>query len=201
MILKRNNMFRFYFVLTLVWSSLLIADGRDDWQQPEKIMESVGIKEGMVIGEAGVGSGYFNFKLLKRVGESGTIYANDIDDDVLEEMAEKCSERGIRNIKTIKGEIEDPLFPTNELDMIIMMMAFHDFTKPTKWLGNAEKSLKPGAPLVIIDRDPDKYGGRHNHFYTKEKMQEAVAKSNFKLVKIETFLERDNIYVFKLSQK
>lgn len=201
MIFNRTHMGRFNFALCLLMSSLVFADDRDDWQQPEKIMDTVGITEGMVIGEAGAGSGYFTFKLSERVGENGIIYANDIDKDGLDKIKEKCSEIGIENTKTIKGKVDDPLFPIVEPDMIIMMMAFHDFTKPTEWLENAEKSLKPGAPLVIIDRDPDKYGGRSSHFYTKEKMLEPVMKSNFKLVKIETFLERDNIYIFRLPQK
>ncbi len=200
MIYKRSRMLR-YFIISLIFSSLAFAEKRDKWQQPEKIMDVVGIQEGMVIGEAGAGSGYFTFKLSKRVGENGIIYANDIDDDGLDDIKEKCRKQEIANIKTMKGKTDDPLFPEVELDMIIMMLAFHDFTKPTQWLKNAEKRLKPGAPLVIIDRDPDKYGGRHSHFYTEEKMLETVGKSNFELVKIETFLERDNIYIFRLPQK
>ena len=32
---------------------------RDSWQQPDKIMDAVGITAGMTIGEAGAGYGYF----------------------------------------------------------------------------------------------------------------------------------------------
>lgn len=41
-------------------------------------MDVIGVKAGMVIGEAGAGRGYFTFKLAKRVGDTGIIYANDI---------------------------------------------------------------------------------------------------------------------------
>ena len=51
---------------------------RDSWQQPEMVMDTLGIKSGMIIGEAGAGRGYFTFKLAERVGETGKIYANDI---------------------------------------------------------------------------------------------------------------------------
>ena len=83
--------------------------------------------------------------------------------------------------------------------MVIMMMAFHNFSGPVAWLKNLAPSLKRIAPLVIVDRDPDKYGGGYNHFMTKEKLLAIVALSNFELEKIETFLERDNIYIFTLD--
>lgn len=41
-------------------------------------MDTVGIRQGLVIGEAGAGSGYFTFKLAQRVAQNGKIYANDI---------------------------------------------------------------------------------------------------------------------------
>lgn len=41
------------------------------WAQPEKVMDAVGVKEGMVIGEAGAGKGYLTFYLAKRVGPNG----------------------------------------------------------------------------------------------------------------------------------
>ena len=51
---------------------------RDKRMQPQRIMDSLRVKEGTIIGEAGAGEGYFTFCLSKRVGETGKIYANDI---------------------------------------------------------------------------------------------------------------------------
>ncbi|MCK7514984.1 MAG: hypothetical protein MZV70_70565 [Desulfobacterales bacterium] len=56
---------------------------RDKIEQPDKVMEATGVKPGMVIGEVGAGRGYFTFWLAKGVGESGKIYANDIDGSAL----------------------------------------------------------------------------------------------------------------------
>lgn len=46
-------------------------DSRDRRMPPEKIMNAIGLKEGMIVGEAGAGDGYFTFKMIKRVGKSG----------------------------------------------------------------------------------------------------------------------------------
>lgn len=191
-------------ILSLIIAAVLTVCGqdsnRDSWQQPEKIMDVVGIKPGMVIGEAGAGDGYFTFYLSKRVGESGKIYANDIKQDVLKEIEERCKKDSIRNVVTIVGEVADPLFPEGELDMVIMMRAFHDFEKPVEWMKNVIPGLKPGAPLVIIDPDPEKSGHGRSHFWTKEKILSTMEETDFDLVRIETFLEKDNIYIYKLKK-
>jgi ubiquinone/menaquinone biosynthesis C-methylase UbiE len=200
---------RAYRILLLVifefgayFSPLLAQDekSRDLWQKPESIMDSVGVRAGMVIGEAGAGEGYLTFKLAKRVGETGQIYANDIEEKVLKTIQRKAKERGVQNITTVLGEIENPLFPAGQLDMVIMILAFHDFTRPTEWLQNVVPSLKSGAPLVIIDRDPERWGHSASHFLTSPALLKRVAAADcFEHVKTMTFLPRDNIYIFRVK--
>lgn len=168
---------------------------RDSWQQPERIMDTLDIKAGMVIGEAGAGEGYFTFKLANRVGEQGKIYANDIDEKKLKKIEERCKEENIHNITIILGKTEDPLFPKVELDMAIMVYVFHHLEKPVAFLKNIKPSLKSSAPLVIIERDPDKFNDRSGHFLPKEEVIQAIKKANFDLTNMKTFLPRDNIFI------
>ena len=190
----------FFALLALMLPHLTLAQSdRDSWQQPIKIMDVVGIKPGMVIGEAGAGDGYFTFFLSERVGESGHVYANDIVKSKLRSIERQCDRDSITNITTILGEPDDPLFPNNKLDMVVMMRVFHHIMEPETWMKNVIPSMKPGASVVIIDQDPDKTGRRRDHFMTREQVLDAMAETDFKLDRIETFLERDNIYVFSLK--
>ncbi|MHC1705408.1 MAG: class I SAM-dependent methyltransferase [Tenuifilaceae bacterium] len=130
---------------------------RDRIEKPDEIIEYIGIKPGMKIGEAGAGRGYFTFHLSKKVEKEGIIYANDISERDLLGLAFYAKEFGIdSNIVTILGKVDDPLFPVNDLDMIVIYKSFHDFEKKTEWLINAKKYLKQSGRLVIIDRyNPD----------------------------------------------
>jgi ubiquinone/menaquinone biosynthesis C-methylase UbiE len=188
---------RIAFVAYLAGSSVLLADYRDKYHQPEKVMELVGVKPGMVIGEVGAGKGYFTFKLSGRVGQSGKIYANDIDRSVLRAVRERCERDGVANIETILGEVEDPLFPEDALDMVFIVNAFHDLVRPVALLNNLTASLKPGARIVILDRDPAKYRDSHGHFLTKEEVLERIEESDFELDRVETFLPQHNIYIIR----
>jgi len=173
---------------------------RDKKMQPERIMDSLRVKAGKIIGEAGAGEGYFTFWLSKRVGDTGKIYANDIKKNVLEKIETRCREERITNIETVVGKVADPLFPVDSLEMVVMMIAFHDFTMPVKWLKNAKKYMKTDGQLVIIDRDPDRWGQGHDHFLTKKEVLKHSKKAGVEMVKIFTFLERDNIYVFDIRK-
>ena len=198
---KSHKAFRIILCLLLLYVSIFpLQRSRDYWLKPEKVMDVIGVKPGMIIGEAGAGRGYFTFKLSHRVGDSGRVYANDIKEKVLQVIRDRCKREGITNITTILGEVEDPLFPTGKLDMVIMVMAFHDFEKPVEWLENVKPSMKPEATLVIIEKDLDRWGKGRNHFMTKNEILETVAKADFELVRIETFLARDNIYIFRQKQ-
>ncbi len=106
------------WVILAVSASAVPAAARDDAArdaelQPERVMDAIGIRPGMVVGEAGAGRGYFTFKLARRVGETGKVYANDIDNDALAHVRERCRDESVRNIETVLGEVADPPFPAH----------------------------------------------------------------------------------------
>jgi ubiquinone/menaquinone biosynthesis C-methylase UbiE len=191
------------FVLFLLCSLSLISfqstDSRDRRHQPDKVMDTAGVKPGMIIGEVGAGYGYFTFKLAERVGESGKIYANDIAAGALRGLQRRCEREEITNIETILGKVDDPLLPQGELDMVFIVNAFHDFEKPVALLNNLAVSLKPKATVVILDRDPAKFSDPSGHFLTKEEVLQRIKESVFELVRIETFLTQHNIYIIRLE--
>lgn len=186
-------------ILILISSCGLSQSSRDARVQPEKLMDAIGVKPGMVIGEAGAGEGYFTFKLSHRVGETGRVYANDIVPRVLKVIEGRSQREGISNITTVLGEVEDPLFPKGALDMVFMIAAFHDFERKVEWLKNVQPCLKPGGTLVIVEWDPEKTGRSSGHLMTKDEILETVKKSGFKLDRIETFLPNHNIYIYRLD--
>ena len=190
------------FILILSLISCFLLPGlnhaqsqRDKWQQPERILDSLHIKPGMVIGEAGAGEGYFTFKLSNRIGPSGKVYANDIDSEKLETLKKHIEHDSITNITPLLGKIDDPCFPDSSLDMVIMVYVIHHLKKPIPFFENIKPDLKTGAAVVIVERDPDKHGGRNGHFLPKEEVQKILIENQYTIEKIMTFLPRDNIYI------
>ena len=170
---------------------------RETWQPPEQIMDSIGVKPGMIIGEAGAGRGYFTFPLAKRVGEKGKVYANDISKSSLDEIQTISTRENLKNIITILGETEDPLFPKKDQDMIIMVYVLHMLEKPNEFMENLKKYMSSETQLVIIERNSNTDRAHYPSFMSIKQVLEMLEKTNYKLVRKMTFLPKDNIYIYK----
>ena len=174
--------------------------GREEWQPPEEIMDAIGVKPGMVIGEPGAGSGYMTFYLAERVGDKGKVYANDISRGALDELSSRAKKEGVENIEIVMGEVEDPVFPVNDLDMIIMVYVLHMLDKPMEFMDNVKKYMTPDTPLVIIERNTHNERAHPPSFMTNREILETLQETGYVLERTETFLPKDTIYIFRLEK-
>lgn len=168
-------------------------------QPPDKVMDAVGVKAGMTIGEVGAGRGRYTVHLAVRVGPSGKVYANDIDADGLAHIRERCQKDGLANVETILGRPDDPLFPAGKLDLIFMVLTYHHLRQPVDMLKAMAPSLKPGATVVVVDPDPVKDHDRGPESTSKEEIERDAAEAGYELVRVETFLPRDNIFILRVK--
>jgi len=187
------------FVLVL-FSSSYGQTSREEWQPPDKIMDAIGVKPGMVIGEPGAGRGYMTFYLAERVGKKGKVYANDISRSALDEIVSRAKEEGVKNIEIVMGELEDPAFPVNDLDMVIMVYVLHMLDKPIEFMENVKKYMGPETPLVIIERNTHNDRAHAPSFMSNKQILDTLAETDYVLERTETFLARDTIYIYKLRK-
>jgi len=166
-----------------VYAVRTTAVARQGWHLDiDAAMDAVGVAPGMFVGEAGAGDGYFTLPMSRRVGPSGAVYANDISRRALDSLAANARREGLSNIQTVEGAVDDPRFPRRDLDLIVIVHAFHDFSQPVEWLVNARKYLRPGGAIAIIDRDPSQ--GAESHFWTRERILGHAASAGFEMTKL-----------------
>ncbi len=177
-------------------------------QPPEKVMDAIGVKPGMTIGEIGAGHGRYTVHLARRVGHKGKVFANDIDKNALSILRERCQRENIVNVETIVGKEDDPLFPKKSLDMAFMVWVFHGLDKPGPLFRNLKFGLKGGASFVIVDPidseiDMEReFVGEEidpNRPTIKERIEKAAGEAGFEIIQIETFLPKDYIFILKVK--
>ncbi|MBM3967554.1 MAG: methyltransferase domain-containing protein, partial [Planctomycetes bacterium] len=61
-------------------------------ENPEEMLEQLGIKPGIVVCDMGCGDGYYTIELAKRVGPTGKVYAVDIQPEMLQELSRRCEQ-------------------------------------------------------------------------------------------------------------
>jgi len=166
--------------------------------QPEKLMDAIGLKEGMTIADIGAGRGRMTVFFSLRVGIKGNVYANDIDKDALTYLEHRCQSNNMTNVKTFPGKVDNPMLPSGEVDIAFMVSTYHHLDKPVEMMRNTIPCLKKDGVLVIVERDPVKTGQTGSESTSQEKLKGDAQKAGFEIVKVNSeLLERDNIYFLK----
>ena len=161
----------------------------------DKAMDAIGVAPGMVIGEAGAGEGYFTLPMARRVGPTGIVYANDISTRALRELEQRGTREGLANVRTVVGGVDDPLFPQRDLQLVVVVHAFHDFSHPVEWLVNLKAYLRPDATVAIIDLDPAQ--GAEPHFWPRDRIERHAAEAGYELTKAVDDISSHLILVFR----
>jgi ubiquinone/menaquinone biosynthesis C-methylase UbiE len=164
----------------------------------ERAMDAAGVAPGMVVGEAGAGDGYFTLPMARRVGAAGAVYANDISRRALDSLASNARREKLDNIHPVVGDVDDPRFPRHDLELVVIVHAFHDFSQPVEWLKNATKYLRPGAAVAIIDRDPDQ--GAEGHFWPRDRIVRYAEQAGYEPVKVVDTISRHLIIVIRPTE-
>lgn len=129
-----------------------LADpARDQSIRPGQLLSEIGLKPGMSVADVGTGIGYMLPFLSKRVGETGRVYAEDIEDDFLSMARQTAENQGLKNVTFVKGTTTDPKLPESALDIILVLDSYHHFDYPEKMLAAIHKSLRPDGKLVIVE--------------------------------------------------
>jgi ubiquinone/menaquinone biosynthesis C-methylase UbiE len=132
-------------------ASWLDRPEREMEEDPEALLESLGIQEGMTVADIGAGSGYFSFRLARRVGAGGRVLAVDIQDEMLQIIRRRASRRNIGNVEPIRGTIQDPGLSPESVDLALMVDVYHEFSHPWEMIQGIHRALKPGGRLVLVE--------------------------------------------------
>lgn len=134
---------------------LLEGPDRDDWQQPDRLMDALQIGDGSVVADLGAGGGWFTIRLARRVGPNGRVYAEDVQPQMIEAISRRVAREGLRNVKPTLGTPTDPLLPASSVDAVLIVDAYHEVEQPVKLLRNIAKALKPDGRIGIVNFTKD----------------------------------------------
>jgi SAM-dependent methyltransferase len=172
--------------------SIFESPGRDERLQINRVMDILGIKVGKNVADIGAGSGWFTVRAAKRVGESGTVYAVDINPEAVTYIDGRVQKEKIGNVKTILSPADDPKLPANAVDCVLMLKTYHEIAKPVTLLENLRAALRPGAKVGVIDRN----GNGEDHGVAREVVIREAKLAGYRLVDTYDFVKGDKMDYF-----
>ncbi len=119
--------------------------------RPDSIIRTLGIKPGDRVADIGTGTGMLLPHLSRAVSPGGVVYAEDIFPDFLERSRDRALKQNLENIVFVLGDEKNPRLPPGEIDVAIILDAYHHFEFPKAMLDNLRAALKPEGRIAIVD--------------------------------------------------
>jgi len=91
------------------WMKTLDSSDRIQGLKIAEVVDALGLAPGQVAADIGAGTGAFTLPLARAVRPGGTALAVEVDQQLLEHLAETAIEQGVANVVTVHGEFDDPL--------------------------------------------------------------------------------------------
>lgn len=140
---------------------LLETPDRAVWQKPDQIMDALKIADGATVADIGAGSGFFTIRLARRVGPNGRVYAEDIQQPMLEAVKRRVTREGLQNVQTLLGTANNPNLPRGVLDAVLVVDTYQEVEDPeerVRFLRNLAETLKPNGRIGIVNYKPGRGG-------------------------------------------
>jgi precorrin-6B methylase 2 len=177
----------------------LWREERQDEEEPDLALRLLKIKKGSSVADIGAGSGYMTIRLAKIVGAEGMVYANDLQQGMLDLLQVNLGKAKVKNVTPILGTYDDPRLPPASVDLVLMVDVYHEFSEPQKMLQRLREAMKPDARLVLLEyraEDPA-VPILPAHKMTVAQARLEVEHEGFKLADVKEDLPRQHILIFQ----
>jgi arsenite methyltransferase len=174
---------------------------RDEWQQPQRVMDVLNIRPGDQVADLGSGGGYFTFKFAEAVGPAGKVYAVDIDRDMVDLIAKRARQENASNVDVILARPDDPLLPQAGVDLIFSSNTYHHIENRVAYFSNLRKYVRPDGRVAIIDFDRRAWlEGLLRHYTPSEFLKREMEQAGYSLQQELEFLDRQSFLIFTIKQ-
>jgi cyclopropane fatty-acyl-phospholipid synthase-like methyltransferase len=160
------------------------SPGREERLQINRVMDILAIAPGKKVADIGAGSGWFTVRAATRVGDTGTVYAVDINLEAVRYIESRIRKENLHNVKPILGKPDDPLLPST-VDAVLLLKTYHEVAQPITLLRNLRSSLAPGARVGVIDRN----GNGENHGVAREVVIREATEAGYRLLEQDDFVK------------
>jgi ubiquinone/menaquinone biosynthesis C-methylase UbiE len=130
------------------------AEGRRDRVgEADRVFTLLALAPDTRVADIGAGAGYYTTRLARRLGPGATVYAQDIQQKILDTLRARLARERIGGVTLVLGEPDDPKLPPASVDVALLSHMYHEVARPYDFLFNLYPALALGARVAIIDSD------------------------------------------------
>lgn len=170
---------------------------REAEEKGSLLLEALEFKATDVVADIGAGSGYFTFKIAPFVPQGG-VKAVDIQQEMLDIMAEKQKQNGFENVEFVLGTEDHPKLSAESVDLVLIVDVYHEFAYPREMMKGIVTALSPNARVVLVEyrgEDPD-VPIKPLHKMTAAQVEKEMQAVGLRLIENKTMLPRQHCLIF-----
>ncbi len=121
---------------------------------PKEVIKQLNLEQAMIVADLGCGTGFLAFEAAKQVGIDGIVYAVDIQDHIISVIESGKKLYGLRNIRTIKANLEIPGntgIEDESADFVFLATILYQVEKKENVVVEAKRIVKPEGKILIFD--------------------------------------------------
>ncbi len=183
-------------------AGILLQEGRELLEHPDQIVDRMELSDGDIVADVGCGPGYYSLRLAERIAPSGVVFAVDIQQGMLDQLEDRMTTAGVRNVYPVLGDFTDPYLPEGKVDWILLVDAYHEFGEPEAMLEKMRASLAPGGRVALLEyraeQDPATLGFPipRDHKMSIDEVMGEWETAGFELIELLEFLPAQHYFIF-----
>jgi len=167
-------------------------------EEPDTALDVMKIARGSTVADIGAGSGFMTMRLATRVGPEGTVYANDIQPEMLQILKGRIDRAHVTNVVLVQGAVDNPKLPASTMDLELMVDVYHELSQPQEMLRGLRTALKPDGRLVLLEyrKEDPSIPIKPDHKMSVREAKIEVEAEGFALARVDESLPRQHILIF-----
>ncbi len=173
---------------------------RDEWQQPDRVVQALAIQPGQRVADIGAGGGYFTFRFARAVGAEGKVYAVDVDPDMTGLVERQVATLGLRQVEAILAVADSPRLP-EAVDLVFVCNTYHHLSNRADYFRRLREALRPGGRLAIVELSGKNWFARtFDHSTSAETIRSELEAAGYRLAEQHNFLEQQHFLIFTTAE-
>jgi ubiquinone/menaquinone biosynthesis C-methylase UbiE len=119
------------------------------WLPVDEVIKTLGLEPGMVVADIGAGTGYFALPMAAAVAPGGTVYAVDVQPEMLAELRARATAG--EPIELVEADATQTTLATGSQDLVFSANVWHELDDRDAALTEFARVLRPGARVAIVD--------------------------------------------------
>jgi ubiquinone/menaquinone biosynthesis C-methylase UbiE len=121
---------------------------------PEGNVEQVFLEEGMKVADLGAGVGAYTVPLAKKVGDTGKVYAVEVQKELLGNIRSNAEQAGVHNVEYLWGNIEQmggSKIADHAVDLVVVANVLFQVEDKQGTVDEIRRILKIGGHVLVVD--------------------------------------------------